>query len=193
MEPLKALPLDKRWQQQRYPFASAVAIVSRVIGGVEKYLLIERKRELYPGLWALPGGKWDFGETLAETVVREVNEETGLQPAFSNLRAIVNCRLLPRSQRDQGAHYLLFVCALTAPVGAALEQKEGSVAWFSAHELDQMNVTGSIVPTDYLILDRYREPASAISYIEAEIIGGAEGTASEVVRFEDKTHRTAVL
>jgi ADP-ribose pyrophosphatase YjhB (NUDIX family) len=185
MEPLRALPLDKRWQQQHYPFTSVVAIVSRVIGGLEKYLLIQRKRELYPGLWALPGGKWDFGESLAETVLREINEETGLQPAFSSLRAIVNCRLLPRSQQDQGGHYLLFVCMLTAPLGAALEQQEGSVAWFSAHELDQMNATGSMVPTDYLILDRYRQPATAISYIEAEIIGG-EGAGIEVVRFEDK-------
>lgn len=193
MEPLKALSLDKRWQQQGFPVASVVAIISRVIGGVEKYLLIQRKKQPYTGLWALPGGKWDFGESLAEAVLRELNEETGLQPAFSNLRAIVNCRLLPRGQEDQGGHYLLFVCTLTAPLGAAQEQQEGSVAWFSADELDQMKATGSIVPTDYLILDRGRQRASAISYIESEIIGGAEGAGIEVVRFEDQTFRTSVL
>lgn len=193
MEPLKALSLDKRWQQQGYPVSSVVAIISRVIGGVEKYLLIQRKKQPYTGLWALPGGKWDFGESLAEAVLRELNEETGLQPAFSNLRAIVNCRLLPRGQEDQGGHYLLFVCTLTAPLGAAQEQQEGSVAWFSADELDQMKATGSIVPTDYLILDRGRQRASAISYIESEIIGGAEGAGIEVVRFEDQTFRTSVL
>ncbi len=186
MEPLKALPLDKRWQQQGYPAAAVVAILSRVIGGVEKYLLIQRKEEPYRGLWALPGGKWDFGESLAEAVLREVNEETGLQPAFSNLLTIVNCRLLPRAQQDQGGHFLLFVCALTAPLGAAQEQKEGTVAWFSAHELDQMKAAGSMVPTDYLILDRSRQRAPAISYIEAEIIGAADGGVIEVVRLEDK-------
>jgi ADP-ribose pyrophosphatase YjhB (NUDIX family) len=193
MEPLKALSLDKRGQQQGYPVASVVAIISRVIAGVEKYLLIQRKKQPYTGLWALPGGKWDFGESLAEAVLRELNEETGLQPAFSNLRAIVNCRLLPRGQQDQGGHYLLFVCTLTAPLGAAQEQQEGSVAWFSADELDHMKATGSIVPTDYLILDRCRQRASAISYIESEIIGGAEGAGIEVVRFEDQTFRTSVL
>jgi ADP-ribose pyrophosphatase YjhB (NUDIX family) len=187
MEPLKALPLHKRWQQQGYPVASVVAILSRVIGGVEKYLLIQRKKEPYTGLWALPGGKWDFGESLAEAVLREIGEETGLQPSFSNLLAIVNCRLLPGAQQDQGGHFLLFVCALTAPFGAAQEQKEGTVAWFSAHELDQMKATGLIVPTDYLILDRSRRPAAAISYIEAEIIGTAAGAVIEVARFEDQT------
>ena len=193
MEPLKALPLHKRWQQQGSPVASAVAILSRIIGGAEKYLLIQRKKEPYTGLWALPGGKWDFGESLAEAVLREVNEETGLQLSFSNLLAIVNCRLLPRAQQDHGGHFLLFVCALTAAFGAAQEQKEGTVAWFSAHELDQMKPTGLIVPTDYLILDRYRQPAPAISYIEAETIGAAEGAVIEVVRFEDRTFRTRVL
>ena len=193
MEPLRSLPLDKRWQQQRYPFASVVAMVSRVIGGVEKYLLIQRKKQPYTGLWALPGGKWDFGESLAEAILRELNEETGLQPSFSNLRAVVNCRLLPRGQQDQGGHYLLFVCTLTAPLGAAQEQQEGSVAWFSADELDHMKATGSIVPTDYLILDRCRQRAAAISYIESEIIGGTEGAEIEVVRFEDQMFRSSVL
>ena len=186
MEPLKALPLENRWQQQGYPVASVVAILSRVMGAVEKYLLIRRKKEPYRNLWALPGGKWDFGESLAEAVLREVNEETGLQPAFSNLRAIVNCRLLPRGEQHHGGHFLLFVCAVTAPFGAALEQKEGSVAWFSTHELNDMKAAGSMVPTDYLILDRYRRPAPALSYIEAEIIDCAQGAGIEVVRFEDK-------
>jgi ADP-ribose pyrophosphatase YjhB (NUDIX family) len=186
MEPLKALPRHKRWQQQGYPVAAVVAIVSRVIGGAEKYLLIQRKKEPYSGLWALPGGKWDFGESLAEAVLREVNEETGLQPSFSNLIAIVNGRLLPRAQQDHGGHFLLFACALTAPFGAALEQKEGTVAWFSAHELDEIKATGLMVPTDYLILDRHRQRAPAISYIEAEIIGAAAGAVIEITRFEDK-------
>jgi hypothetical protein len=45
---------------------------------------------------------------------------------------------------------------------------------------------GLIPPTDYLILDRYRQRAAAISYVKAEIICG-EGAMIEVARFEDKT------
>jgi 8-oxo-dGTP pyrophosphatase MutT (NUDIX family) len=38
--------------------------------------------------WALPGGTMDLGETLAQTVVREVKEETGLDVEVTGLVGI---------------------------------------------------------------------------------------------------------
>ncbi len=45
-------------------------------------LLLSRRGDL--NVWALPGGRLDAGETLAEAAAREVEEETGLEVA--NLR-----------------------------------------------------------------------------------------------------------
>ena len=42
-------------------------------------LLVQRGRPPSEGLWAIPGGKIRFGETMSEAVEREVFEETGLQ------------------------------------------------------------------------------------------------------------------
>ena len=42
-------------------------------------LLIKRGREPAKGLWAVPGGKVHFGETLQEAATREALEETGLE------------------------------------------------------------------------------------------------------------------
>ena len=46
-----------------------------------KILLIKRSTPPFVGYWALPGGRLDPGETVEETIVREVKEETGLDVA----------------------------------------------------------------------------------------------------------------
>jgi ADP-ribose pyrophosphatase YjhB (NUDIX family) len=44
----------------------------------ERLLLIQRRNEPGAGLWSLPGGRVEAGETDQRAVVREVAEETGL-------------------------------------------------------------------------------------------------------------------
>jgi 8-oxo-dGTP diphosphatase len=43
-----------------------------------RVLVIERGKPPGEGLWSVPGGKLEAGETLAAAVAREVLEETGL-------------------------------------------------------------------------------------------------------------------
>jgi 8-oxo-dGTP diphosphatase len=46
-----------------------------------RLLLIKRRNEPGAGLWSLPGGRIEPGETDAHAVIREVKEETGLTVA----------------------------------------------------------------------------------------------------------------
>ena len=44
-----------------------------------KILLEKRKNEPGKGKWSIPGGLVELGETIEQTVIREVKEETGLE------------------------------------------------------------------------------------------------------------------
>src|SRR6516164_11407943 len=53
--------------------------VSAVIFREGKVLLVRRARSPAKGFYSLPGGRVEFGESLATALQREVDEETGLK------------------------------------------------------------------------------------------------------------------
>ena len=56
----------------------------------DSMLLIEKVRGPYTGMWDLPGGSIEFGETPLEALHREVLEETGLSISQSELLNILS-------------------------------------------------------------------------------------------------------
>lgn len=59
--------------------------VGAVVVDAEELLLVRRGRGPAAGFWSVPGGRVERGETLAEAVVREVLEETGLEVVCGDL------------------------------------------------------------------------------------------------------------
>jgi mutator protein MutT len=51
----------------------------------ERLLMIRRGRGPAAGEWSVPGGRVEGGETLAEAVVRELAEETGIEGVCNEL------------------------------------------------------------------------------------------------------------
>lgn len=56
-----------------------VVAVGAVVMENGRVLLVRRKNPPSEGLWAIPGGKQRWGETLQQTAEREVLEETGVR------------------------------------------------------------------------------------------------------------------
>ena len=64
-------------------------------------LLIRRGHGPAAGEWSIPGGRVNAGETLAEAVVRELAEETGVEAVCDSLVGWVE-------RIGDGYHYVIF-------------------------------------------------------------------------------------
>jgi mutator protein MutT len=59
--------------------------VGAVVVHDDDLLLVRRARPPAVGKWSIPGGHVELGETLAEAVVRELHEETGIEGVCGEL------------------------------------------------------------------------------------------------------------
>jgi 8-oxo-dGTP diphosphatase len=59
--------------------------VGAVVFRGENVLLIRRGKAPMFGLWTIPGGRLEYGETIASATLREVLEETGIEARIGGL------------------------------------------------------------------------------------------------------------
>ena len=186
IDSLAQLPLHRRRHEQRHPLPGVIAIIRRTIKDKGNcILLIKRNADPYLGLWALIGGKWEFGETLETAVTREVREETGLHTTFVALRGIVNERMAVASPDAKAGHYLLFVCEVMAADGLAVEQDEGQVAWFTPAQIEALHAAHLVIPNDYEMMRTFTR-AKSQPFIEAEMLcrNANDGRQAQLLRFD---------
>ncbi|WP_172294916.1 NUDIX hydrolase [Pseudoruegeria sp. HB172150] len=87
---------------ERRPILAALAVLPHQ----GQLLLVRRKNPPDAGLWGYPGGKVDWGETVADAALRELREETGV--SAEAISQLVNLDIiLPDDDGGTEHHFLL--------------------------------------------------------------------------------------
>ena len=111
-------------------------------------------------LWALPGGTHDFGESIVETVVREVREETGLGVEVTGLVGIYTDPKHVIAYTDGEVRQQFTLSFRCRVVAGTLEKDSESqeLRWVAPEELDGLSIHPSMRKRIDHFLDRRAEP-----------------------------------
>jgi 8-oxo-dGTP diphosphatase len=107
-------------------------------------LLIKRRNEPGAGLWSLPGGRIEPGETDQQAVIREVAEETGLRVTCGALLGAVERPGLAGTVVDI-RDYLAFVAGGELAAG----DDAADARWVTPQEAAALDAAGQL--TDGLV------------------------------------------
>lgn len=139
----------------RGPSSTPVVTVAAIVfDDAGRVLLIERRRPPGVGLWSVPGGQVELGESLAAAVAREVAEETGLTVEVGPLVEVVE-----RVTADDGGtfHYVILDYLAWSTGGGPIAADDARAARFvAADELAGLPLTDGLV----VVIDRARSLAA---------------------------------
>jgi 8-oxo-dGTP pyrophosphatase MutT (NUDIX family) len=115
-----------------------VPVVRLVIPDAEGRVLILRRQncDYGEGLWCLPGGKVDYGDTVERTVAKELEEETSLECTES--RFLFYQDSLPEASGLMHCINLYFECRVSGDI--ILNEESSEYAWIGRDELDSYEI-----------------------------------------------------
>ncbi|MCW3984583.1 MAG: NUDIX hydrolase [Candidatus Bathyarchaeota archaeon] len=116
---------------KKYTGKTSTAIIPYPDG---KILLIKRNTRPFVGYWALPGGRMDPGETIEQTVVREVKEETGLDVAIVEVLG----EYVEVGVKDDVEYEYYPTCFVVKPVGGELKKQDSEIQQMQLFSLDAL-------------------------------------------------------
>jgi 8-oxo-dGTP diphosphatase len=143
---------------RRYPDQPIVSVGAVIIDG-ERVLIVKRGQAPLKGRWSLPGGVVEVGEDLHAALVREVQEETGLDVEVGPV-----VEVLDRINRDASGrveyHYVI-VDYLCRAIGGSLAcaSDADDARWVERRDLasyDPTTAVAAVIEHAFIAREGYR-------------------------------------
>lgn len=140
-----AVPKKDYYDDPHAPKANSIvpAVTAVVLNDRGELLMIERTDN---GLWAIPGGAQDLGESIIEAAKREVREETGIEIEVTRLSGIYSDPRHVIAYDDGEVRQEFSLCFHGRPTGGTLrtDSEARQVRWVPVSHLDGLNIHPSI-------------------------------------------------
>lgn len=119
---------------RRYP-SHPIPGVGAIVVGSQGILLARRDKAPGEGLWSIPGGGVELGETQRDSVVREVKEETGVECEVHELVSTFDLITTDNTGAIEFHFLLNHYIALAITEKTTPETQDGEVGWFHPDRL----------------------------------------------------------
>jgi 8-oxo-dGTP diphosphatase len=131
-------------QSRTYP-SYPIPGVGAIIVGNQGLLLTRRDKDPAKGLWSIPGGVVEVGETKEQAILREVEEETGIKVEVREM--IGTYDLIIKDSQDRIKYHYLLIHFLTRALSSTIrpESPKVEVRWFKINQLPEKEIPPQIL------------------------------------------------
>ncbi len=121
-----------------------IPAASAVVADADGRILLARRRD--NSLWTIPGGAMDPGESIAQTAIREVKEETGIDVEVVSLVGIYSNPRHVVEYADGEVRQQFSICFACRPLGGdtAPSDETSDVGFYTPEAIEAMDVHPSI-------------------------------------------------
>ena len=151
---LKALYMTEAMKREfpEMPIAAAAAVVVKE----GKILIIKRNFDPNRGKWSIPGGVIEVGETVRESAVREVYEETGLRVKIGKIADVVDNII----HEGEKVKYHFVNCDFEAEYISGevkINEEVSDFAWIEEEDMEKYNMTKGAASVIRLVFERMKK------------------------------------
>ncbi len=116
----------------------AVGLLNR-----EDHILLGKRaahRLAYPGVWDLPGGHMEAGETIEQALARELREELGVTPTKWREMRLLHAAAKPGEPPGMLCIHVFLVTAWRGEPHNRLPDEHDEIAWISLAEASELEL-----------------------------------------------------
>ncbi len=131
-----------RKERCEYPRFPIPAVGVTVVSETGKILMVKRGKPPAQGLWSVPGGTIELGETIFYAAKREVLEETGLSCKPLKVCDAIDAIYTDDKNRIQFHYVILYVLARCKEQPPKAHDDALEAGWFSLDEIERLPTPG---------------------------------------------------